>query len=1016
MRKISLLLLSFLVFFIGQLAAQDRVVTGTVTDASGAPVSGASVTIKGSKRGTSTGADGSFSISVIADNKALIISAVNMATQEINIQGKTGLGTLALKANNKSLEEVVVVAYGTQKKTTLTGAITTVSGSQVADKPFTSVDKALQGNVAGLQASSTSGAPGSSTDIRIRGVGSILGSASPIWVIDGVISTTGDLSQNTTTANALSTLNPDDIESITVLKDAVSTAPYGSRGANGVILVTTKKGKAGKTHISVTGEVGQNSRAFNPSNKPMTTPQYQSVLRTAIINDGFATDVPGADALIIDPTFLGFPSNYTATNTNWYKAIQQNGAQSQVNLSLSGGNEKTTVYASAGYFDQKGTSIASDFQRFNGSLSVTHKASDRFMISANVNGSNTAQHTPGNGGAFANPVLASFFLMPWLAPKNADGSLRYNQFDSLGEFQPNGGIFNPLVQAALNNNLAQQTALRGNATGEFKILDNLKITSRFAAEYLAVQEDQYRNPFYGDGFSDGGDAFSSYNRVFDYTWSNFADWRQKINADGDMYFDLKAGIEAYDYKQYLLQGGGHSFPQTLQLQQLASTSVPTTATAAPSEQSTFSEFAIGDFNYKDRYVISGSVRRDESSVFGANHRWGTFFSVGGTWNINEEAFMKNQNLFNLLKLRASYGQTGNTNGFGLYASKPLYGSGVSYISQPGLFPSNVGDSALTWEKNKSSNIGLDFGILKDRITGTVEYYHRTTSSLLSNVPFSFTSGFASQAENIGSVVNQGIEVTLSGRPIVTRDFSWTISFNIAHNSNKITQLYQGKSIASGSFQYTVGHDLQTFYLRQWAGVDPATGNAQWYTDGTHKATTTTYSSAALALNHSADPKVFGGLENTFTYKGFSLDVQFNYNYGNYIFDNWFNYLNSDGQYLGSFNQMSKQLTAWQKAGDKTDVPKLSLVSSSQSNSPSTRWLYKGDYIRLRNITLSYALPADMLKKAHLGGVTLYVRGTNLLTFGADKSLPYDPESGINSTTNLEIFINKSVTGGIKIGF
>jgi TonB-linked SusC/RagA family outer membrane protein len=1025
MRKISLLL-GFLVLLIGQLAAQGRVVTGTVTDAGGTPIAGASITIKGSNRGTSSGNDGSFSISVLPGDKTMVISAVNLAPLDVNIQNKTTLGTITLQASNKSLEEVVVVAYGTQKKTNVTGAIVTVTGGQVADKPFTSVDKALQGNVAGLQSSSTSGAPGSSTDIRIRGVGSINASAAPLWVIDGVISSTADITVQVTTANPLSTLNPDDIESISVLKDAISTAPYGSRGANGVILVTTKKGKAGKTHINLTAEVGQNSRAFSPKNKPLNSVGYQNIFRQGIINDPNdfgVVDNAGADAFITDPNIFAFPSNYTSINTNWFDQVSQKGNQSQVNLNLSGGNDKTQVYASAGYFNQKGTSIASDFQRFNGALSVTHHASDKFTLSANINGSNTSQHTPTNGGTFANPVLASFFLLPWYTPRMPDGSLRYGDKDTLLEFTSTG-VFNPLAQAAFNFNTAQQTAVRGNATGEYKLLDNVKLTSRFAGEYLAVQEDAYLNPFYGDGFPKGA-ATSTYTRVFDYTWSNFVDWKQKLNADGDIYFDLKGGVEAYDYKYYQLQASGNNFPQTMALKYLANTSTPTTAFAVPREQTTFSEFAIADFNYKDRYILGGSFRRDESSVFGADHRWGNFFSVGGSWNVNEEAFMKDQNLFNLLKLRASYGQTGNTNGFGLYTSLPTYGSsytyggnpyGGNYSGQPGIVPNNVGDPQLTWEKNKSSNIGLDFGLLKDRIGGTVEYYHRTTDGLLSAVPFSYTSGFSSQNENIGTVVNKGIEVTLTGRPIVTRDFSWTISFNIAHNTNRVTKLYQGRSIPSGNYEYTVGHDLQEYYLQQYAGVNAQTGAAQWYTDGTMKTTTEDYGSAGLALHYQADPKVYGGLTNTFTYKGLSLDVQFNYNYGNHIFDNWYNYLNSDGQYLGAFNQLSDQLNAWKKPGDKTMVPQLIFGNPTSSNAPSTRWLYKGDYIRLRNVQLSYTIPQALLKNTHIGGISIYVRGTNLLTMGADKRLPFDPEAGINSTTNLEVLIPKTITGGIKVGF
>ena len=1013
MRRIFLFLCCF-ALLIGQVTAQNHTVSGTIKDGNGAPVIGASVTLKGSSRGTSTRTDGSFSLAVPGSGKTLVLSAVNFATVEIDISdGKTDIGTIVLQPAGKSLSEVVVVAYGTQNKTNVTGSVATVSGNVVADKPFSSVDKALQGVVPGLLVSSSSGAPGSSTDIVIRGIGSINASASPLWVIDGAIAVSGDLTVNTTTANVLSTLNPDDIESISVLKDAVSTAPYGSRGANGVILVTTRKGRAGKTHFSVVGEFGQNSRAYTPSNVPENSTGLQTTLRQALINGGYAQSNADADQIITQG--FGYPANYTSINTDWFNVVSQQGAQSQVSMSLSGGNDKTTVYASGGFFDQKGVSLASDFRRFAGALAVTHHASEKFTLTANLNASNTAQHTPSNGGTFANPVLGSFFLLPWYTPYLPNGQFRWGANDPLNEFPLTGSIFNPVVQAAWNTNLAQQTAIRGSAMGEFKILENLKLTSRFSSEYLTVQEDQYRNPFYGDGYAAGGDASSNYNRIFDYTWSNFVDWKQKANADGDEYFDLKGGIEAFDEKNYSLNAGGHSFPQTLALKYLANTAVPTLASAAPSEQTTFSEFGIADFNYKDRYILSASVRRDESSVFGADHRWGTFYSVGGSWNINEEQFMKSQNLFDLLKLRVSYGQTGNTNGFGLYTSMPQYASS-NYTTQAGLVPSNVGDSSLTWEKNVALNLGLDFAILKDRIDGTIEYYHRETNDLLSPVPFSFTSGFSSQNENIGSVVNKGIEIAINGKPVWTKDFTWEINFNISHNINRVTQLYQNKPIPNGSFEITVGHDLQEYYLQQWAGVNSQTGQAQWYTDGTHQSLTTNYDSAGLALNRSAAPSVFGGLTNTFTYKGFMLDFQFDYNFGNYIFDNWYNYLNSDGGYAGNLNQLNTQLTAWQKAGDKTDVPQIVYGDPSFSSSPSTRWLYKGNYIRLRNLQFGYEISPAVLKKAHMDRVFIYIRGTNLATFGTDKNLPYDPEAGVNSQANLEVLIPKTIAAGIKLGF
>lgn len=1027
MRKLCFLLCC-LVFLTGQVLAQSKTITGTVTDAGGVPIAAASVTIKGSNRGTSTGADGTFSISVPADARTLVISAVNFTPLELNIQNKTSLGTVALQPGNQNLNEVVVVAYGAQKKTNVTGAVATINGGQVADRPFTSVDKSLQGSVAGLQVASTSGAPGSNTDIRIRGIGSISAGASPLWVIDGVIATTGDLTSNTTTANILSSLNPDDIESISVLKDAAATSVYGSRAANGVILVTTKKGRSGKTRFNAVAEVGKNSQAYNPSNKSMTTLQTRDAYRQAVINAKEAVDIPSADAFI--NANFGVIPNYQNTNTNWLDVVTQTGNQSQYNLSMSAGNDKTQIYASGGYFKQVGTVIASDFKRYNGAVAITHKAGDIFTFNGNINASSALQNTPANGGAFANPVLASYFLLPWYTPRNSDGTLRYGDQDDLGEFPVGGGVFNPVVQSALNKNPLRQTVLRGSFSGELKLLDNLRFTSRYGAEYLDISEDQYRNPFYGDGQANGGDGFSSYQRYYNWTWTNFLDFRQTLNRDKDIYLDLKAGYEAQQVNLYLLQAGGQGYPLTSQLTSLAVAGTPTTAKALPSGSSTASYFATGNLNYKDRYILSGSFRRDGSSVFGVNHQYGSFWSVGGSWNLNEEEFVKNSlSTFSLLKLRASYGTTGNQNGFGYYTPIPQYrfSSDYGYTGQPASAPTNPGNPNLTWEKNNAFNVGLDFGLLKNRLTGTVEYYHRKTSDMVLLVPLSYTTGIINpvnnlnlpvQNQNVGSMTNKGIEITLSGKPIVTRDFSWTLSFNIAHNINRVTELYKHNPIAStdGNFQYTEGHDLLTYFLRQWAGVNSADGTPQWYVDSSRKAVTGTYGSAKQALNYSASPKWFGSLATTFTYKGFSLDAQFNYNFGNYLYDTWGSYLNSDGLYYGSFGQMNRQLKAWQKPGDVTDVPQLKDGGNNNSYRASTRYLYKGKYIRLRNIQLSYTVPTGLISRWHLGSVTAYVRGANLWTFATDKNLPYDPESGIFSKTNLDVFIAKSITGGLKIGF
>lgn len=1014
MRK--LLLLMTVVLLSSQLWAQ-KTITGKVTDEKGDVVPNASVIIKGTTVGTTTQNDGSFSLAIPSSARTLVVTSVGMGSIEISLT-KASSYNIVLSATAKNLEEVVVVGYGSQRRTNVTGSIATVKQSAIENKPFTSVDKALQGAVPGLQVSSTSGAPGAFTDIRIRGQGSINASNQPLWVIDGVIATTGDLTSNTTTANILSTLNPDDIESISVLKDASAASIYGSRAANGVILVTTKKGRAGKTTFNFSAEAGINSIAYkNNNNRAMTTDEYKSVFEESLVNAGYANDAADADALIIDPVNgFGFPSNWANTNTNWYDVVTRSGSQRQYNLSMNGGSEKTQFYVSGGYFKQEGTTIATTFERYNGSLSITHKATDRLSISAILNGGSTKQTTPTNGGTFANPVLESFFLPPWYSPLNADGSFKYNDPD--GQFPVNGGIFNPLIQANWNKNSAKQTQIRGSLTGEYKIwqnsTNNLKFTSRFAGEYIDVSEDSYRNPFYGDGYP-LGDAFASYTRVTDYTWSNFADYRHDISKD--LYFNLKAGYEAQLTHNYTLQAGAQGFPQNLELNYQASAATPTTAYTLPSEKTTNSLFSSADINFKNKYIISGSFRRDGSSVFGADKRWGNFYSVGGSWNLNEENFIKNISIISLLKLRVSYGENGNSNGFGYYSSLPTYAYGANYTGLPGSSPTNVGNNSLTWEKNAISNIGLDFGLFKERLNGTIELYNRKTSDLILSVPLSLTTGFSGQNQNVGAMTNKGIEITLGGRPIKTKDFTWDISVNFAHNKNKVTELYNGSPVAPVSFQQVaVGHDAQSFYLRQWAGVDPSNGDALWYKDSTRSKTQNVYSSAPLVLYGQADPKYFGSVSNTFAFKGFSLSVLFYYNFGNNVYDIWDRYLSSDGRYLGSFGQLSNQLNSWKKPGDITNVPKIIFGDPSNSYNHSTRYLYNGKYIRLRDLQISYSLPKSVVSNLRLSSFVFYVRGTNLFTFDTDKNLPFDPEAGASAQSNFDVFIPKTITGGIKIGF
>ncbi|SFW88996.1 SusC/RagA family TonB-linked outer membrane protein [Chitinophaga sancti] len=1001
-------------------AQQRHTITGTVTDGTGQPVPGATVQLKGTKAFAIVGADGKFNLEIPANSTAneIIVKSLGFEpyTQKIEEHPQIHLTT-----NSGVLGEVVVVAYGTSQKKLVTGSLSSVSGTAIADKPVTSPDKALQGAVAGLQITSASGAPGSATDVRLRGIGSINASSSPLWVIDGAIANSGDLTNQTTTANALSTLNPDDIESITVLKDASATTLYGSRAANGVILVTTKKGKAGKSQINFNGNWGANSNAYwNKNNRPMTTPEYMKAFSQAIINGGEATSEEEAKTVMVEDYGLD-----STVNTIWKDQVYQTGKQSQYNLSLSGGNEKTQYYASGGYFNQEGATIASYFKRYNGALSLNSKVTDRLSFSTNINGSYADQRTPSNGGYFANPAGVIYFALPWYSPRNADGSFNYGSKNDAGGGNGNfplitGDNFNPLIIAAWDKNSTKSANFRGAVSGEYKILPNLKFTSRFSGEYLYLHEYKYYNPFYGDGYAaENPGRVDIYNtRIFDWTFTNLLNYHAKLDDNNDFTLDLTLGQESYKFNNSYDASSASGMPLNLKLTNAINAAKPLSFTSGNAYNATSSYLSNGILSFRNKYVLTGSYRRDGSSVFGANHRWGNFFSVGASWNVNEEEFLKNISWVNLVKLRASYGENGNSLGFGNYQAIGTYGYGYNYAGDVGSAPTNVKNDDLTWEKNKNFDIGVDWALFDNRLSGTFDYYHRSTDNLLVTVPLSYTTGYSGgELMNVGAMSNHGIEFSISAIPVKTKDFTWNVSFNIANNHNRVNKLYGGSPIASGVFMIAEGHDVQEYYMRNWKGVDQANGNPLWYTNGADTATTSTVSKVTKDFTgKSASPKWFGGFSNTFTYKAFSLSGTLTYSLGNYLYDGYATYYNSDGAYYGSENQTNLQLQAWTPEHTNTIVPKASTSNSTSSYASSTRYLYKGDYFRLRNVQFTYTLPSSLLSKLRVASAAVYVSANNIWTFGTDKYLPFDPEQGIKNTASFNAPAVKTVLGGVKIGF
>jgi TonB-linked SusC/RagA family outer membrane protein len=993
--------------------AQNRSVKGKVTDEKGIPIANASVTVKGSAGGTTTDNQGVFSITIPASAKTLVISSLNFQQLEYPISGKT-TADIVLRTATANLEDVVVIAYGTQSRVRTTGAQTKLNGEQFTNVPITSIDAMLQGKAAGLQSVAASGQPGALTQIRVRGIGSISANASPLFVIDGIPVISGDGSQILTTSNLLAGLNPDDVEDLTVLKDAAATSIYGSRAANGVVLITTKSGRSGKTRFNVTSEFGSNDVAFFPDiARPLTKDQYKVLTTEGIRNVG------GTQA-DVDAILGQYGYNSTA-NYNWLDLVRRHGAQQQVNVSASGGANGTTFFASGGYFKQQSPVIGPEFTRYSGTFKGSLKATEKLSFNAGINLSNFKQSGESEGSSFRNPIIAALALRPSQEAYKTDGSPAYDR----AIFEQ---IFNPLAINSYDRKINYTTKVLTNADMTYRVLPWLTFKSKYGIDYSNIEETQYLNPFFGDARPPtNGSFFATYRRILNYVFSNTVEMNKRL-LDSKLDLNVLAGHENQKTVNSNIISGGTGVPLTTSIT-FPSVSVPTAATPiAQTENSIESWLSRALLTYENKYNLSLSLRTDGSSRFATGRRWGTFWSVGGSWNIDRERFLSNIKWISYLKLRGSYGTSGN-NTFGDYAALPTYtfsattlaanglaASGV-YNGQPASAPANVGNPGLTWEKNRSADAGIEAGLFNSRITFDIGYYNRKTYDLLLNDPLSPTSGFQTFGNNIGSMRNSGIELTMNFVPVQTKEFRWDIGFNAAWNKNQILSLSaSGADILAAANQIRrVGADFQSIYTRLWKGADPANGNPLWYVDDSRTTTTTDFSKANRYIIGSASPKGFGGANTTIRYRNFSLNANFYFQYGNLLNAQWDFLYTSDGAFP-NLNKNQKQLGRWQKPGDVTDIPRYDFNNATSSNAVSTRYFYKGDFIRLRSLVVAYDLPQDLLKKWHLSSLQFYVRGNNIWTKAYDANLTFDPEQPINGLTNNQFFIPKSYTVGLNVAF
>ena len=966
-------------------------VKGKVSNEKGAAIPGASVTLSGPdfKQVVQTNSEGDYSFSTTKKGKYTITTSFIGYTKHIHefeLKSDNFTYNISLKPSNEELGEVMVVAYGKQTKASFTGSAKTLKSEDINGAPRVSIQESLQGNVAGVVSSNGSGQPGALPNVSIRGIGSVTAGSGPLYVVDGI----------PLDASQVSSINSFDVESVTVLKDASAASIYGSRAANGVILITTKTGVAGKTIVTASFQTGANTVTKIKNTEPLSTTEMLELLR-----EGWANK--GNDPALFDKAVTDNAVDKNV-NTNWFDLLTRTGNHTQADLSISGGTEKTKFYISGSHYNAKAALLGSDFSRSTANLKITNQVSEKLSVVGGLQISSRRMHTQADGSTFGNPVRMYSFYQPWLRAYNEDGTYDFSYFNR----------YNPIAQVTESYDDEKKYGLLGNFMAKYQILPSLSIENQSNLSFSYAEALSFNKSGVGTSRSDGGRATAKSGRISNWVNTSIIRYNKTFGS-----FGLKTylGYEAQKVNEVGISVSKKNYlPNTYTLD---NASTPTESGSSETGNALNSVFLNVSTDYKSRYYLSASFRRDGSSRFGADKRYGNFWSVGASWNISREEFMEDQNIISDLKIRTSYGVNGNQD-IGNFASRALYNSSP-YDGSPGLVFSSYSNDLLTWEKNKPFNIGLDFGILKNRLTGTFEYYSRATSDLLLNRPISATNGQTTFVDNIGAMKNSGLELALSSINFLAKDkgFGWTTDFNISTIKNKITEL--SSPIVTSTYNRYVGGDFYQLYLVGYAGVNPANGESLWYTNGSKTQTTNVYGSATPFNQGTVLPDFFGGLTNTFSYKGFSLSFMLYFNLGNKVYDNYGANGNSDGS--GGFTPTTRMNrytyeNRWRQPGDVTDQPKIVYTGtqSGLSSQNSTRFVYDGDYVRLRDITLAYQLPQRWIKHAHLSNAKIYFRANNLFTYIKDKRIDFDPEVGIDGLADRNIPMYKTALMGIDLKF
>jgi TonB-dependent starch-binding outer membrane protein SusC len=971
MKKIFMLFFAVLISTVSVFA--QSTFKGKVTDKNGTPLAG--VNVKSDKQTVATDANGNFSILATAGSK-LTISYVGM--NSTSITATDGM-QVSLEEKPTVDTEVVVTGYKSLQKKSITGAVATVKEEAIKNVPIASFDQILQGQAAGALIQSNSGQPGAAANVTIRGVGSINGTTQPLYIVDGI---------QISAAN-FSSLNPNDFASVSILKDASTTAPYGSRGANGVIVITTKKGKSGKTKFEYSGVYGESQFPVN---------------KLRLMNTNEKLDYELAN---------GNPYSWTAAelaqlrqiNTNWQDEITQTGLTRSHQLSASGGNEKTQFYISGGLFNQRGTVQNTGLERYSGRANFDHTASDYVKLGLNIyTGWSDYRNTTEANTGIASPLNGIRWANPYETPYDANG-----KYTAIVSGQPNP------VQDIIETN-------RG--TKEMKIIGNgyLEVKLPFVTKGLSfrtnwgLDNENWDQTTYFSRFSVVGQAQAGNNGLYGkgtriltrFTGTNSLTYAKSIKDHSfnvGLYHEyVRRKFSSFGYNGFGLSGnlqngagitnGNAAFMPNVNENKL--------------DNSLLSYFTLGSYNYKDRYFFNGSFRRDGSSRFGKNQRWANFYAVGAAWVISEENFFKNIGFINNLKYSISYGTAGNQEGIGDFASVELFGrSTFGGVAGPAI--TQLPNPDLTWEEREKFNTGINLTMLRNRVTLGVDYYREVTNRLFLNAQLSRTTGFTSLNQNVGKVQNKGWEFTVITENLKMRNFSWTTSLNFTVNRNKVlalTPTTPEAGIISGNVVQRIGFPLNSNFLVEYAGVNPANGNAVYAK--VDKSTTETFSLNDRQIFGTRDAPYFGGVTNKFSFMGVDASIFFNFLFGNKVYNN--DRVNvEDPSYF--FDNISADLAReWRTPGQITDIPRPSQLMRTQT----TRFLENGGFLRLRNVQLGYSLPLSVVKKAKLSSVRFFVQGENLWTKTEFRA--WDPEITGGQLTGAQYPALKTVTGGITIGF